>query len=380
MRQRLLRWLPRSTLRRWKLFATLRRVLPKNLPLAGAGAYPGSLLRMRRVQPAAGPTMRILRPSSISIYRSEAQLMTLKVYYYRDDEVDHITSNRSGLRLESTETIPVQIVQAVDEADLIVSPVALQELPDQRHFYQLPHYAGREARHVFYDCSDYEYTYGGTTSILVRCNLRGWMRNTDPHSISWPWPVEDWGHLPVPDGGLRYDVSFHGWVSSHTRKHAAESCRTAFREKADIVGYKDFYGYVHRDNPGEAERRRQAYIASAAASRLLLCPESIPGVFPYRFYEALMFGRPPILLSSDYVLPITYAVDWPDIAFCHGSNQARHAPDIVRDILARYSEAEILAMGARGRAAWERWLYRDRWNTLFTDAIVQSARGWGILP
>lgn len=288
----------------------------------------------------------------------------LRAFTYRDEDVASVIGTPDhSLRLAN-----VEVVSDPEVADVIVVPVTLMHIKSRSQMEQLPLWSRFESKHVFFDCSDFEWTYGGTSATLIRCNLREWMLATDRNSMSWFWPVEDYAEcIEPPDGGCLYDVGFHGWMSTKTRVDSTNACK---RLKSDIVQYHDFTGYIY-DQP-EGIRRRAAFRKNLRESLLQLCPESIPGVFPYRFFEAMSAGRVPVLFSSGYVLPFQDRIPWDEISVRFPADEASSAADRIEFWLSGKTPEDVLAMGRKGRAYWEQWLDARRNSELWTIALESA--------
>ena len=302
----------------------------------------------------------------------------MRVYTYSDAEV-------AGAGIVATTSFAMRLDGAVPttipaEADVFVSPVLLANLGDRATMARLPHFIAHEARHVFLDMTDLKHDYSGTSALLLRCCLNQLMLEDDPHSLAWPWPVEDFGEqgqvLPAPAGGFRHDATFHGWRSSNPRRDAVNSCREVLGGRFDVAEHAEHFGQV---DDREAERRYTAYVESLRGARLSLCPESDPGVLPYRFYEALTAGRPPVLFSTGYVLPWADEVPWADIAFMYPEADACHAGEIIKDILRRHNDDDLRARGLLGREWWCRRLDRGQWDVLFALAVRRDFTQRGLL-
>jgi glycosyltransferase involved in cell wall biosynthesis len=301
----------------------------------------------------------------------------MKVYTYSDAEVAGAgiaVPTSFDLRLAGT----VPTTNPAD-ADVFVSSVLLANLLDRAAMARLPHFAAHEARHVFLDMTDLKYEYG-STALLIRCCLNQLMLEDDLRSLAWPWPVEDFGEqgqvLPVPAGGFHYDATFHGWRSSNPRRDAVNSCRTVLGDRFDVAEHAEHFGQV---DDCEAAVRRAAYVASLRDARLSLCPESDQGVLPYRFYEALSAGRPPVLFSTGYVLPWADEIPWVDIAFIYPEADASRAGEIIEDVLHQHNDDDLRARGQLGREWWRRRLDRSQWDMLFTLAVQRDFTRRGLL-
>lgn len=294
----------------------------------------------------------------------------MKVYTYKPEEVRHI---------HPTDYSPIRLAGAVevtpDEAEIFISPVSLHNFNSREVLKRLHYFKEYEHRHVFFCCAEHD-VFFNTEAILIRCDARTWMYSADPNTISWPWPVEDWGD----DGSvlghedIRYDASFHGWLSNDTRKQALTSCQKTLGKRFDGTGYRDFYGYVHRDRPEEAQRRKDAYRASLRSSLLTITPESRSGVLPYRFFEGLVMGRPPVLFSTNYVLPFADRIPWDEFVFLHEAKDAKHAGEIVAKIVKELGAADILRRGRAARFHWEKYLDSRVWSDRFSTVCKAKVK------
>lgn len=255
------------------------------------------------------------------------------------------------------------------EADIFVCPGPLMLFQDPAMLDRFPYMSGRETHHVFFDVSDYEPVYS-KPCLFIRCNTRDWYLHSDPNTISWAWPVENYAEcIDVPEGGFKFDVSFQGWLSSDARKAAVESCRQSDL-KFDIAGYPDFCGYIY-DQP-EGIRRRAEFRRSMRESRVCLCPESIPGVFPYRFFEAMSAGRVPLLVGSSFMLPFADEIPYSEFSLFVPSSRAIDAADAVRRLIGGCSDAQIVEMGLKARQYWLRFLNRDDWPRTMSYAVCKK--------
>lgn len=277
---------------------------------------------------------------------------------------------------------PVVYTDAAN-ADVIIVPLSLRDGPNdlnRNRLRALVQIIGQpQEKFAAFDCSDFEEVYPETpNAMFIRCNLKGWMRDIMPRSIPWAWPVEDFKDLmPLPEGGFKYDVSGHMWLSSNIREYACQSVKATFGATADIVTRKEFYGYIERDDKPRADQLKAAFKKSMQESRVSLCPRSIAEVFPYRFFEAMSAGRIPALFCDRYCLPWEKEIPYKDFCIMAGDQDAANAGPIIRNWLQGKSDAEILERGAYGQKWFQRYLTRDRWTELFQEAIEVQLRREG---
>lgn len=314
----------------------------------------------------------------------------MKIHYLSEDALAGLGySGFCPITFKGGETVPEYMM---DKADVVFIPLPLREVIEPGHQGKhmdrhalsriIDHFKLKEERVVAYDCSDWEEDYSMTNPncLFIRCNTKGWMKRKMPRTISWPWPVEDFKDIVAPpEGGFKYDVSAHMWLSSNVRHNACESVQKTFGSRADLVTRKQFYGYIERDEPERAKELKKAFKESMRVSRLSLCPGSIHSVFPYRFFEAMSAGRVPVLFCTDYVLPWRDEIPWDEITFRFEANDSANSGPICADILSKHPDDELLFMGERARGFWDRWLNRDKFPELMYEAVERQMKKDGLL-
>lgn len=288
----------------------------------------------------------------------------LKQYIYPASSIGLPEWPSGTLRLEG-----IEVTEDPTQADVFTVPGALTQLfPNTDSLYRLPYLRGNEARHVFFDCSDNEPLYG-LPCMFIRCNTRPWYFEKDPNTISWPWPVESYDEcFDVPEGGFKYDLSFQAWLSSDCRKIAAKSCKETPGLNLDFSLYDNFTGYIWESSEGL--RRRKEFRRSMKESRVMLCPESIPGVFPYRFFEAMSAARVPLLIGTGFVFP--WKDEIPYAQFSLQINSANRAGEAALDLVRKHSDSDLIDMGRMARKYWERWLDSRKWPALHAEAVLKK--------
>lgn len=278
----------------------------------------------------------------------------------------------NSLRFEN-----VEWVKSPKEADVISVPLcgrpeqSPQNLP-QDLLEKIVKYTGQPGyKFTFFDCSDFEPEYFKVPDCMqIRSNLKGWMRRQNPRSISWAWPVEDLKHLTeVPVEGFKYPVGFQGWMRYNIRINTIGSVKQTFGNAFDVATYPDFYGYI--ENTPEGIRRKGEFQRSLRECKLQLAPCSIPNVFPYRFFEAISAARVPVLVCDDYSLPWEKQIPYNDFIITIPVSECHNTGPILKDWLSKHSTEQIIEMGKLGRKYYERYLCRDRANSLFTEAIEE---------
>jgi hypothetical protein len=293
----------------------------------------------------------------------------VKQYIYGPEVIGLAQWPSGTLRLEG-----IDVTENPSEADLFVIPGTFSLFQDNGNvkrdmLERLPHWKGNEARHVAFDVSDYFTKAIDLPIIFLRCDVRTWMLPTDVNTIQMAWPVEDLGQcVPVPEGGFKYDISFHAWLSSNVRRYSSDAILASRRLNHDIERYPDFYGYI--ENEPEGKRRRKEFLRSLQESRIALCPESIPGVLPYRFFEAMSAGRVPFLISSNYVLPFADEIPYEKFCIWCSAETPSEAAAIAGDVLNRMSDADLIDAGKIARYWWEQKLDSRNWPRIMAEAVT----------
>jgi hypothetical protein len=310
-------------------------------------------------------------------------------YIYKPDEAG-LTEWPSGtLRLED-----IPVTENPAQADIFVYPGPLHLLrPDD--LASLRWIKDHEERHVFFHNADHEDTYG-RKCMFIRCNLRPFNFGSDPNSIVWPWAVDDLSNIQhlgkrgngvevpedirdcvaFPPGGFKYDVSFHGWNSCLVRKVSAVSCQNNRNISADIKIHSNFFGYL--EETPEGIQRRKDFLRSIKESRMVLCPESIPGVLPYRFFEAMSAGRYPVLIGRDYSLPFADEIPYDSFISKIDRDRADEAGDIIAEIRSRHTDAVFQAKGRMARKYFVTYLDSRFWPRMMAYAVIRKMKQLGL--
>jgi hypothetical protein len=118
---------------------------------------------------------------------------------------------------------------------------------------------------------------------------------------------------------------------------------------------------------------RDEFAQHMAETTYVLCPRGCEN-YSYRAYEALRFGRVPVIIDSDMVLPSS--IDWQDVGIivpdgCSDSIRAR----IVDDYRSRDAAAFLKRQEAAFRAS--DYLDGDDW---LADCVLEAVRKLGVAP
>ena len=285
----------------------------------------------------------------------------MKAYFYTPEECGLPEFASGIMRLSG-----FGAVTDPDEADVFVVPTMMYHA-GRKALLDLPYLKGNERRHAMFNVADWYTNVLGIPAMMFRCDCTKWVKEQDPTTIPWPWPVEDLGEWI--DRPFKYDVAFQGWVSKELTNTVCDSAHRAGLN-THIQRHNFFYGY--RDaSAAETQALRRTFLETMATSRLSLVPTSIPnGVVRYRFYEAISMGRVPVHFCDNCVLPLSDRIDWTRCSIAIPESEAEHTGAILTEWLAEHSDDEIRETGRYGRGMWSRWLNSLNWDELFAEIVM----------
>ncbi len=296
----------------------------------------------------------------------------MKQYIYTPEELGINKFSEGTLRLEGVEE-----TRDPDQADVFVCPEALfnfkssYDLPIRFYHMITP---SRSSRHVFLDVSDHMIQYNNTQAMFIRVTSENILKFA-PNCIPWSWPVHDYKEC-MPMDNLVYDITFHGWLSCLARKVAANTCHRSNLLKSDIRGYKNFFGHMEVDRQREYDQR---YRHSMRQSRLCLTVESIPGILPYRFFEAMSAGRPQVYVGRGHKLPFENEIPYHQFVEFVDIDMADEVDRIANEYLDRHSSnpTALKDKGYAARRYWEQYLSPAVWNRRLVEVVESKIKTLG---
>lgn len=114
-----------------------------------------------------------------------------------------------------------------------------------------------------------------------------------------------------------------------------------------------------KDAPSSPERLAQKlrleYCQNIIDSDYVVCCSGYEN-YSIRLYETLSFGRIPIFVNTDCVLPYDFAVDWKKYCVCIDKSELNLIADKVADFHNRLSAQEFIDLQHECRKFWKEWL------------------------
>ena len=104
--------------------------------------------------------------------------------------------------------------------------------------------------------------------------------------------------------------------------------------------------------------RKLEYIDNLNASDYILCVRGT-GNWSKRFYETLSWGRIPVFIDTDCVLPYDFAIDWKQYMIWIDKSEIKDAPQKVADFHTRLSPHDFIELQRQCRSLWENYLSGD---------------------
>lgn len=284
----------------------------------------------------------------------------MRAYFYTPEECGMSEFPPGLMRLQGAEQ-----TRNPDEADVFVVPCGIYHLGVDG-IKRLPHLKGNERKHTGLNISDWFKTVTGVPGMWVRCDATRSVMEREPTTIPWPWPVEDLGAWH--DRPFEKDIVFVGWNSTDENDVACESVLRIKSLDSLVQRKNEFYGWVPQSQ--DKEDSHKFFIDTLAGSRLSLCVRSIPdGVWRYRAWEAISVGRVFVHICDGIAYPWNDKIDYSVFMIHVPESDASHTGEIVADWLSKHDDNDIRERGRYARQMYERYLCRDRWDSLFAEAI-----------
>lgn len=305
----------------------------------------------------------------------------MRVYRY-----DAAVYGEGGIHLHGDS---VEVVDRPERADVLLCPnITFSLAQDQMawdRFWNEPEVLRRPECVVTYDCSDNFDPPPLPGACYLRCGLTTTQLAQYPSAVSWPWPVPDLGPWAAqyPNDPTKV-VQFVGWRTPMAETTVAvDSVRKALPHHSTLVVHDDFHGHRHRragthavddgdptiDN--ETRFREEQYRTEMFDAWFALSPQSIDGVFRYRFFEAMTAARIPVHVGQHYVLPWAHKIPWEEIAVFVPSLLANETGERVRALYAKWGPDGCRQRAGRGQAFWDTWLNKQHFGTLMTQAVEE---------
>lgn len=142
-------------------------------------------------------------------------------------------------------------------------------------------------------------------------------------------------------------VGFCGDSNRPIRKEALEELK-----KSDIeLNHEEVFSFFQ--NPSvDKKQGRLKFLNNLQNNTFILCPRGC-GNFSYRFYETMCYGRIPIFIDTDSVLPFEDLIDYKKEIVFVDEKELNSLPDRIKEYC---KNNNLLEMQKRCREIWEKYL------------------------
>jgi hypothetical protein len=182
----------------------------------------------------------------------------------------------------------------------------------------LEHWEGNEERHIFLDQSDFCRKPDAIAKSLI-FTVTPQASNTTHRALPFYPHRHESLDIPrlmsKPISKAGFDLFFKGCDSSMPLRKEMLNLASCY-ERDGLSTYIQTYGryFWNRDiTDEEKDKERIHYFERLTDSKFVLCPRGT-GTTSSRFFEALYFGRIPVLISDDARLPLENKINWSNIS------------------------------------------------------------------
>lgn len=223
-------------------------------------------------------------------------------------------------------------------------------------------------------CEDFKELYGseprkkGNKAVIGFCGWAGFDRPADYAKYLIKNFVFDM------ESALSRDPSRQVYKKGiYFRRKAIRAIRKSDRVAANLIVRKSFSGSPETISISPEQARRE-YTENMRGSDFVLAPKGDAN-YSVRFFEALSFGRIPILVDTDVCLPLEEEIDYSSCIVRVNYRDLDRLPEIVADFYAGLTEERFAAMQKNARETFEKYLrYDSFWNRVF-PRIASGAAG-----
>jgi Exostosin family len=242
------------------------------------------------------------------------------------------------------------------------SPFAARE-GMARFLELLPSFRAAPERHVLLDNTDTDAPYQGLEGAALfktSANVRHGEVLPLPYVVLDPGP-------PSPVAGADLDLAFQGSLDTHPIREWMDRWRHSWTMKVEVKATPRPFWLLTREERGEWA---QSYARQMRRTRFVLCPRG-RGLNSRRFYEALAFGRVPVLITDAARLPLEGRIDWARFTVLVPEGFGRWAPEYVAEFLATHDLDEACR---EARRTWETWFAPERFRHFVEASLADAGR------
>jgi hypothetical protein len=207
--------------------------------------------------------------------------------------------------------------------------------------YQLPYWQNNKSKHVFFILGDSYFTPDSLKeSIVVRSSCH---KGSYDHALYYDVMLDTSYFQPIKECSAV--CSFVGCLETHPVRTALPFIISNVNGKTIFESTPNFFAYLHPDN---RKRMEAIWTETLNDSQFILAPRG-NGLTSIRFFEALAFGRIPILIADDTKLPLEDKIQYDDFIIKVAEKNVVEIPRMIEE----FRERDLEAASRLARKTWE---------------------------
>ena len=157
-------------------------------------------------------------------------------------------------------------------------------------------------------------------------------------------------------------------IGVYWRRRMLNACRRSDLVQTLFIERNSFSG-ARRTIELDPMVARKEFVDSILNADFVLAPKG-DGNYSNRFLEALNFGRIPVLLDTESVLPFEDTIEYEKIMVRVPMSEVAKTPDYIRDWYDRLTQEEWHERQRLARQTFEAYLRQDSFFTRYFDRIL----------
>ncbi len=212
---------------------------------------------------------------------------------------------------------------------------------------------------------DFEQRYNHHQNlILFRTSLRASRKRINEFVLPYIWECNDTA-FPTSESTITPVVGFCGLVNKH-RKKIIQTFKKSNRVESNFIIRDKFWG----GDPHNSQLVDE-YEANIKSSQFVLCNRG-RGNFSMRFYQTLAFGRIPVLVNTDMVLPFENEIPWKDLIVFEKSEKK-----CLEKVIEIHKKDEITHRQKLCREFFDKFFHKDVvFSKLLESALKPQKTSW----
>lgn len=212
---------------------------------------------------------------------------------------------------------------------------------------------------------DFEQRYTNYKNlILFRTSLKASRQRLNEYVLPYVWECSDKAFDPLPPSNKPI-VGFCGQVNKY-REKLNKVFETDEQVNSNFIIRDKFWG----GDPHNSQLVDE-YEANIKSSQFVLCNRG-RGNFSMRFYQTLAFGRIPVLVNTDMVLPFENEIPWKDLIVFEKSEKK-----CLEKVIDIHKKDEITQRQKLCREVFDKFFHKDVvFSKLLESALKPQKTSW----